>query len=269
MSSIYELAADRQKYIYFEKESYPVDKDAYSMAHFHKSIEMIFALTGRTDVIVNGEQITLNPGEIGVVDSFEIHYYLHDHEASRYIILVSSEYLSDLRAMFPNEKLVTKLGNTEVNRGIFQIVEHWFNAFSREDYLINKSVINLIMSIFFKYYPREMQKETAMVGKMLKYIDAHSSEPITLEALAAHVGYSKNYCSHIFNKYIGKTIMMYLGNIRAEKAHQLLLDDAMKKKSVVDLAYHCGFDSISSFYRAYKRRFHTLPRRKLQENIHE
>ena len=51
----------------------------------------------------------------------------------------------------------------------------------------------------------------------------------------------------------------YINRLRVRHAEQLLRKN--KTETILQIAFTCGFDSIHTFYRAYKKEFGKAPRR--------
>ena len=100
---------------------------------------------------------------------------------------------------------------------------------------------------------------STLVLNILRYIDKHFCEDITLDSLSKKYGYCRQYLSKEFNKTVGMHLKNYLNNLRVKKAREMLSLPA--PRTVLQIAMDCGFDSASSFYRAYKKAFGEPPKR--------
>lgn len=99
--------------------------------------------------------------------------------------------------------------------------------------------------------------------KALQYIHQNLAEPISLEAIATHVGISHFYFCHLFKQAMGITPYQYLLQQRIERAKQLLLQD---QQSISDIALATGFSDQSHFSKQFKRFIGTTPRRFIQQS---
>ena len=91
---------------------------------------------------------------------------------------------------------------------------------------------------------------------ILHYINEHYAEPLSLRSLSREFGYSPQYFSKLFHKYMRINLTEYVNIARVNQAKRLL----ESKKSIAEIAFECGFGSTPSFYRAYKKVFGSLPR---------
>ena len=86
---------------------------------------------------------------------------------------------------------------------------------------------------------------------VMKYIDLHFSEEITLELLADEVNISKYHLSHEFKRYTGLSVKEYLITTRLSYAKDLL---KYSEKSVADITEICGIYHVSHFINLFKSR---------------
>jgi AraC-like DNA-binding protein len=81
------------------------------------------------------------------------------------------------------------------------------------------------------------------------FIDNHFADSIDLENIADEAYFSKFHFIRLFKKIYGKTPHQYLIQVRIEKAMHLL----QTGKSVTDVCYRVGFESVSSFSGLFRR----------------
>jgi AraC-like DNA-binding protein len=89
------------------------------------------------------------------------------------------------------------------------------------------------------------------------WIDAHSSQPLTLEGMAREAGLGPFQFLRIFSRAIGVTPHQYLVRCRLRRAARLLTDDG---RAVTDVAFDCGFGDLSNFVRTFHRAAGVSPR---------
>ena len=81
------------------------------------------------------------------------------------------------------------------------------------------------------------------------YIHENFSMPLSVESVAKKFFFSANYFSRIFRKEIGVGFNAYLNCYRVDKAREMLEETEL---SVGEIAFICGFGSISQFNRVFK-----------------
>ena len=96
-----------------------------------------------------------------------------------------------------------------------------------------------------KKKPKDPNLEAAIA-----YLKKHCTEDITREDLADDLAMSPDYLGKLFKTGTGKTIREYLNELRVKRAAEMLGD---KEKSITDIAFEVGFESLSTFYRLFYR----------------
>lgn len=87
-------------------------------------------------------------------------------------------------------------------------------------------------------------------------MEANLARVPTLDELARVAGFSAFHFHRIFHAYVGETVASYLTRLRLERAAMQL---CYSKRSVLDIALDAGFESESSFIKAFKQRFGKTP----------
>lgn len=98
--------------------------------------------------------------------------------------------------------------------------------------------------------------EHRSLQKGIEYIHSNLSSPITLDDLSKITGISKYYMIRLFQKYVGTTPGQYLQDQRLHFAAQLL---RYSKKSIISITFEAGYNSLSSFERAFRKKFGVSP----------
>lgn len=87
------------------------------------------------------------------------------------------------------------------------------------------------------------------------FIDKNFHQPINLDSIADGAAFSKFHFLRLFKQTYGKSPHQYLTWVRIEQA-KLLLSSG---KSVTEVCFAIGFDSISSFTGLFKKLVKTTP----------
>ena len=83
-----------------------------------------------------------------------------------------------------------------------------------------------------------------------QYITDHLADSIRVEKIAKHVGLCPQQLRKHFKQATGHTIRHYCTRSRLEIAKALLQDAT---SNVTDVAFEAGFQSLSPFYRAFRK----------------
>lgn len=102
--------------------------------------------------------------------------------------------------------------------------------------------------------------------RVLRYLNANLTSPMTLDALSAHFFVSKFHLCRAFKGRNGITVMDYLTRKRILLAKQWIAEG----DSVSNVAYRVGFADYSTFFRAYRKIMGCSPtENKKQKNTKE
>ena len=88
-------------------------------------------------------------------------------------------------------------------------------------------------------------------------METNIEEPMSLDELANHVALSRRQLERLFQKHLSCVPTRYYLELRLERARQLLLQTS---KSIVDIAFACGFVSAPHFSKCYRDYFSIPPR---------
>ncbi|MFC0611404.1 bifunctional transcriptional activator/DNA repair enzyme AdaA [Scopulibacillus daqui] len=90
-----------------------------------------------------------------------------------------------------------------------------------------------------------------IIDDTIHIIENNYDQKLLLAEIASKVGVSRFHLDRIFKVRTGYTPRLYLEKVRIEKAKGLLLTTSLNSTEV---GYQIGYQSISSFYHAFKRR---------------
>lgn len=114
-------------------------------------------------------------------------------------------------------------------------------------------------------YIEKTSSNLSVVQKLLDYYECNCKNNISLEDISKALFVSKSHISHIFSDKIGVNFRDYLNSLRLAYSLNLLKDGV---HTIAEISSYCGFESIRSFNRAFKKQFNTSPteyRRNLNE----
>jgi len=111
---------------------------------------------------------------------------------------------------------------------------------------------------------RQYQSEPSYVRKAEEYMKAHLDEGISILDLLNVCGCSRSVLFAAFKNARGCSPMKFLNEQRLQSAREKLVMNS-PEGSVSHIAMSCGFNDLSRFSRAYKKRFGELPSETLRK----
>ena len=254
-SVFYELNRDKDVKLYVTE-----GHNNNTMMHFHRNLEMLYVADGGMLSTVGEEKFVASADEIVFVHNYYVHSFYPSPEYKKYIMIVSADYATDIDKILSKSSLPPRLSDTEFNR---EKVRPLLEKLCDEDMpqLVKKGYLNVIMGLLFDHYPSVPIKTSSNIESIvavLEYIDEHFAEPLSLESIAAVFGYNKYYFSRFFNRYIGENLTNYINIVRINNF--MNLSKKYKSPQISKIAAECGFESMPTFYRSFKKLYGETPK---------
>lgn len=90
----------------------------------------------------------------------------------------------------------------------------------------------------------------SLLDDLIKFIGYNFGSDLTLDFLAEYAHLSPEYLSRYFKKHTGKNLFTFITETRIKKAKYLLRTEDLP---IHEIAEYCGYVSISSFEKAFKK----------------
>ena len=240
--------------------------------HYHEFCKLLMLRSGSGGYTVDGQRYSLDTGDIVLIGSGCVHRPEFEHGSlyERVIIYISPEFLQQqstpdcpLLDIFNGEHgHVLHLHQPDILWNLSDALEQ---ELAKDEYgrviLSNGLLLRLLIEI-----ARGMQNPQTTFAKpivpsdsrileILRYIDAHLTEELSIDILAEEFFISKFHMMRLFKQETGRSIHDYLQERRLLFARDLIRQGV----SATDSCFQSGFHSYSSFTRAYAKHFGTTP----------
>ena len=236
--------------------------DMTFMPHMHHQYEFIYMLEGEMETSVENQTRLLRPGDICLSLSNKIHRYYTPSASLCCMVIFEPEQTSSFANLMKKRDFATPFFHDAAHREEYDQIA---TAMLREacqhgrdpDPLVLKGYMTVFLGRIYQnasFVPRS--NSTSAMQQVLEYINAHFTEPLSLNTLAEALNFSKYYISRIFNQPLGYSFCHYLKYLRINHALSLLERDAL---SISDISYECGFESLRSFNRSFQEILETTP----------
>lgn len=249
--------------------------------HYHSMIELSLILCGTGVYHTQKQDYAIAPGDIFFFRPNESHYItdidlanmvlLNLHIAPYYLYANPHYSLSPecMGILSSNYNLESNKINDLIPANQVEIITSFINSILYEmaneqnsyDICVN-NYISMILIYFSRMLRLNHSIDTAernayqRMGTAIEYIDAHFRENITLDMIAAQVGYSRCYFSTVFRKCMGMTPWNYISIKRIEEALTLI---KTTDRSILDIALACGFNNTANFCKIFKKYTNLAP----------
>lgn len=235
------------------------DNNSY-LAHMHRQVEIFYVLDGIIEVTISGQKMLLEKGMVSIAFPNVVHETHTPGHSRAVMIIFSTDFLPDFAAEFhmqrPRNSFISGLSEPErfssLVSGLLEAVQ------KNTDIRIAKGYLYIVTALILSQMPLIRQENVSggICQDISNYLNQHFTEEISLSLLADALGYSKYHISHVFKERFGCSYSDYLRQIRAEHAMGLLMHS---DRSMTDICFSSGFNSMRSFYRAFRAVYGTAP----------
>ena len=236
--------------------------------HFHPEFEITLIERSSGRRVVGDSIERFAPGDLVLLGQDLPHQYASDpHEsvAAAKVIQFRQELLGERWLELPEFRRISAILR-RADRGLkfsartthaaVKLIGPLFAATEAARLLILLQLLDLLgrdtraEPIASAGYVRKINtREGDAIDRALRYLDAHFTEPLTLEDVCKYLQVSPATCNRLFRKSIGQSFKSALINIRISRACRLLLSS---DESIVDVAFSSGFTNLSNFNRRFK-----------------
>ena len=245
--------------------------------HCHEYFEILYITEGSGRFVVEGEEYPVHSGCLFLVRPYKYHFVNIDREKpyERYVLHFSlSDLPSNLRSLFLSEdrknEHCTYFPSGKVPGTVLSTLERLdiVNTLSTEKQILYLSLLISEVVVFLSdtRIERETPHNSELGARVIRYLNDHIEEDISLDDIARHFFVSKFYLCRAFKKHNGISIHGYITQKRVMLAKKMIEGG----ESASGAAYRVGFGDYSAFYRAYIKILGTSPvssRGERRENV--
>jgi len=118
-------------------------------------------------------------------------------------------------------------------------------------------ISSMLYTFYMKFFEQDRESKLLPLDKTVLYLEKNHAKKLSIKKLASINGTSVSKFCRDFKTRFGCTAFEYLVDYRLNTARSLIrLDPILRTK---DVAISVGFDDISYFCRAYKKKFGVTP----------
>lgn len=220
-----------------------------------KDCFMLVLLTkGVLQVTLLGESYELYGNDGVVIFPNQPHSFITYEDVNVTVVEFSSSLLPDLLKLTANKECVNPIISFN------KVQDYIEDLFDCHDIFLIKSNLYYIFSYFLsKVTLKEIDNKTqSIINDVISYIENNYFNEISLHTLAKHLQYDYNYTSRLIKINFKCSFPVIVNLYRIEKASQMLINE--KDKTISEIAYSCGFNSIRTFNRVFYQEFSCSPR---------
>lgn len=239
--------------------------------HYHDHYEIYYLLDGERNYFIKDKIYSVKKGDLVLIDSNDIHKTidggLPHHERllidfkEEFLYLISREEIDYLLSPFKIGKPIIRLGASDQ-----AIAKNIINKMLQEQlikksgYMISLKAHLLELLIFTNRLIEEKDiiiaytdtntGKNERISKIVRYINSHYSDPLSLSTIADTFYISPYYLSRLFKQVTGFNLVEYLNLVRIREAEKLLQNSDMK---IIEVSQMVGFQNVTHFGRVFKK----------------
>ena len=228
---------------------------------------MIGILKGTINIRVSSESITLNEGDIFLVNSRVIHAIrcIEDENNLCMILQMSPELFtseenenSDIRFYLDSTQKdeEPERGFAYFYRNLAQLVYESLKEDSHSPFRIRAQVCAMIADLFdyviydVRFRDPVSQNQQELAVSVIEYMEKYLEEDSIVDMACRQFGLSRKSLDRVLKTMTGVTGKEILENLRVERAKSLLKNTDKNMNYILD---SCGFGSEKTFYRVFRR----------------
>jgi AraC-like DNA-binding protein len=262
-------------------------------SHRHSFIELIYVYSGQCSQIINNAPVTMQKGEMCILDTHAFHSI---NKADENDIIINCL----MRKSFFDAALLGRLSGNDVFSQFF--IKAIYRSKNFEEYILlhsseNEKIQRLMTMILCEYYDKGMCSnevinsymiilfaemlrvyrkdinsrhfavlENTKVSDIIRYLEKNYKD-VTLESAAKHFYFHPTHLSKILRKLTGTRFIDIIHQVKANQAGILLKTTDLPVNMV---ANEVGYENVSFFYQIFKKHFGCTPslyRKKASQGI--
>lgn len=234
-------------------------KNDFCNFQFHSQIEIYAVKEGEMNMLVDGKQKTLKSGELLVALSYSGHDYRTPQYSRSFAIIIPTNLCEEFMQEIDGKKLKSPFFD---DKELFDKIETCYNAIKDENTSIIKKhgLVNVVLGLILEngeFVDCNASESNKLISKILVYVNENYKSDISPNDVSQHFGYSQSYISRAFKLCVGITLIRYITILRLHNAVALMNESG---NNISFCALESGFDSIRTFYRAFRNEFGCSPR---------
>ena len=247
-----------------------------SPAHIHNYIEILYALSGKYQILLNNKEYYFQTGDMVLINSNEIHHIFSMAEKENEYIVIKFEpemLYTTAQSLFEMKYVMPFILNESTHQKVFlkediektlipELIKGISTEYTEKKYgyelAVRANIYNLFLFILRRWNEQNMdlnidqEINKDMVGRMQKvfdYIEENYQNDITAMEMALLCNLSYSYFSRLFTRIMKRSFREYLNYVRVTKAEKLLTNAEL---NITEIAMQVGFSTSSYFIQQFK-----------------
>lgn len=236
--------------------------------HNHDCLEINYVLGGAGINYIDGRSYEMQPGDVFLINNYEHHFAGRQSALKMKVLYFDPDFIWDgspenyrfLQAFYSKQRVdgnrihLSSADAVDVMELITRMEQEYRTRQPGFELFLKAGLLSLLAMFYRLEGGGEdgIQDYSAYekIQPALSYVHRHYSEALTLENLAGCACMSRTYFSAYFKSVMGIGVARYVEQVRIHNACRLLTTTSLP---VTEIAYECGYQSMSSFTTAFRR----------------
>lgn len=243
--------------------------------HWHKNVEIMQIYRGEAELAIGTGNYTGSKGDILIINQEELHRIVSEDPSLHYGTFIfplqslsfeardaSQEQLEPLIrdiVRFP-AKITPAQGSAEIGRILDCIMRAAEEKREGYELYIKMSLLRIVCEFMIKgkLIPAAISRSNSneRLKSIIGFIRKNYTQSLTLRTMAEEFHMSEKYFSRYFRAGTGQNFTAFLNAVRIEEACILLSET---DRTVLDIAYDCGYENVSYFNRTFRAHMNMTP----------
>lgn len=246
--------------------------------HWHDEMEIIYIKKGQGIVSLDLKSAIVEAGDIVLVAPGQMHeIYQYRKERMEYEnILFDLNMLISRNSDICTTDFFSPLQHSHVlSKNIYtpkdSAYAHISRCLDQADEICKTfppayqlAIKSCLFSLFYGLFAHEEQataakkphKSLEKLRYVIKYVENHYAERITIEEIATLCDYSQSHFMKYFKNAMGTSFIEYLNDYRLLMSARLLISS---DSTILSISEEVGFENLSYFNRSFKKKFGKTP----------
>ncbi len=249
--------------------SVPINETIQMHSHAKDGYEIHFIYDGKGKLSIPSDNFKLNKNSLFITGPNVLHKQIPDnanpmHEFCLYLVIKHSPKAEALMQYFTSHTFWIGKGNAQIKKLFTKIIEESAHETQWSSNRISALIISLIVEMVQLYTPQsysfhsnkqlDLNESRAWILDELFYNKCIDG---TLEDFAKELGVCPRQAERIVINSYGKTFKQQRQEARLSKAAIMLESGNI---SVEQCAQQCGYASVTSFSKAFKKKYQVTPK---------
>lgn len=216
-------------------------------SHLHGSFELITVTEGSLTVTVDKKDYLLERGKLVLIFPNQVHEFKCHGSCSHYLCIFSPKLVSAY-----SKRYSSKLPENNLFTADKQYIDAFLDLNPDDPIFKVKGVLYSLCAVFDKsatYNEHSFEKDE-LLPIIFKFVEDSFASDCSLSALSRATSYNYEYLSKYFKERTGTTFTDYVNRFRINEACYIFQNSDY---SILQTALDCGFDSLRSFNRNFKK----------------